>query len=138
MINEERVYLMTQLSQYEKEQEKLISISRYSRRDYIGIALIGNFFLITIAYALLLALVVAANLAYVIKNLYDFNYMAVGALILIGYILLLSIYSGIVYIYRSMKYKKAQNSVHRYTEGLQALVNLYKKEEMIKNSEEEM
>lgn len=137
MINEKKIYLMAQLSQYEKEQEKMIAISRYSRRDYIGIALIGNFFLITFAYILLLALIVAANLAYVIKNIYNFHYMAVGALVLIGYILLLGVYSGIVYIYRSIKYKRAQRSVYRYTQGLQQLINIYKKEEGGKTAEKE-
>ena len=58
MINEEKVKIMNRLAMYEKRGgKKYLPVSRYYRSDYIGLALIKNFFLVTIGYALVLAAV---------------------------------------------------------------------------------
>ena len=52
MINEEKVKIMNRLAMYEKRGgKKYLPVSRYYRSDYIGLALIKNFFLVTIGYA---------------------------------------------------------------------------------------
>ena len=46
MINEEKVKIMNRLAMYEKRGgKKYLPVSRYYRSDYIGLALIKNFFL---------------------------------------------------------------------------------------------
>ena len=56
MVNEEKVKVMNRLAMYEHgEGRKYLPVSRYYRSDYIGLALIKNFFLVTIGYVLLLA-----------------------------------------------------------------------------------
>ena len=51
MLNKEKVRLMTKLARYEqKEEKRYLKISKYYRSDYIGIALLKNFFASTIAY----------------------------------------------------------------------------------------
>lgn len=58
MLNKEKVRLMTKLARYEqKEEKRYLKISKYYRSDYIGIALLKNFFASTIAYILILILV---------------------------------------------------------------------------------
>ena len=45
MINEEKVKIMTKLAMYEQGRaENIFPVSRYYRSDYIGLALIKNFF----------------------------------------------------------------------------------------------
>lgn len=45
MINEEKVKIMTKLAMYEQgEGKKYLPISKFYRSDYIGQALIKNFF----------------------------------------------------------------------------------------------
>lgn len=45
MLNKEKVRLMTKLARYEqKEEKRYLKISKYYRSDYIGIALLKNFF----------------------------------------------------------------------------------------------
>ena len=47
MLNEEKVKIMTELAMYEEgEGKKYLPVSRYYRSDYIGLALIKNFFLV--------------------------------------------------------------------------------------------
>ena len=58
MINEEKVKIMTKLAMYEQGRgRKHLPVSRYYRSDYIGLALIKNFFLVTIGYVLIVAAV---------------------------------------------------------------------------------
>ena len=53
MVNEEKVKIMNRLAMYEHgEGRKYLPVSRYYRSDYIGLALIRNFFLVTIGYIL--------------------------------------------------------------------------------------
>ena len=56
MLNEEKIKIMNKLAMYEQgEGKKYLPVSRYYRSDYIGLALIKNFFLVTIGYCLILA-----------------------------------------------------------------------------------
>ena len=53
MLNEEKVKMMNRLAMYEQgEGKKYLPVSKYYRTDYIGLALIKNFFLVTIGYGL--------------------------------------------------------------------------------------
>ena len=46
MVNEEKVKIMNRLAMYEHgEGRKYLPVSRFYRSDYIGLALIKNFFL---------------------------------------------------------------------------------------------
>ena len=56
MINEEKVKIMNRLAMYEKVEgrRKYLPVSKYYRSDYVGLALIKNFFLVTIGYGLII------------------------------------------------------------------------------------
>ena len=46
MLNEEKIKIMNKLAMYEQgEGKKYLPVSKYYRSDYIGLALIKNFFL---------------------------------------------------------------------------------------------
>ena len=45
MLNEEKIKIMNRLAMYEQgEGKKYLPVSRYYRSDYIGLAMIKNFF----------------------------------------------------------------------------------------------
>ena len=55
MLDVQKIKKMHKLAVYESgDGKKHLAISNYYRSDYIGLALIKNFFLTTIAYGLLL------------------------------------------------------------------------------------
>ena len=55
MLNEEKVRSMNRLALYEQTQgRRYLPVSKYYRSDYIGLALIKNFFLVTIGYILVI------------------------------------------------------------------------------------
>lgn len=130
MINEEKVKVMTKLAMYEQgEGRKYLPVSKYYRSDYIGLALIKNFFLVTIGYALVLAGVAAYFSEYLMNNIHKMNLISLGVYILAGYLILLVAYSVLTYIQYSVKYYRAKKSVKGYFEQLTNLNKIYGREE---------
>ena len=87
MINEEKVKIMDRLAVYEKQEgRKYLPVSKYYRSDYIGLALIKNFFLVTIGYGLILAVIAAYNLEYLLDNVHKMDLISLGVVVLGGYI----------------------------------------------------
>lgn len=130
MINEEKVKIMTQIAMYEQGKgKKYLPISKYYRSDYIGLALIKNFFLVTIGYALVLAAVGVYYGEYLMGNIHKMNLVSIGIYILVGYVIALVGYSILTYIQYSVKYYKAKKSVREYYGQLTKLNKIYAREE---------
>ena len=130
MINEEKVKIMTDLAMYEHgEGKKYLPVSKYYRSDYVGLALIKNFFLVTLGYGLIL---VAAGLyfsEFLLNNIHKMNLILSGTYLLGGYIIFLALYTLITYIQYSVKYYKAKKSVKKYYEELTSLSRMYGRDE---------
>lgn len=130
MVNEEKVRIMTKLAAYEKgEGKNYLPISKYYRTDYIGLALIKNFFLISIAYVTLAGLVALYFLEELLENIHKMNLVKLGVKVIIGYVLLLAAYSVIVYVVQTVKYSRAKKSIKNYYMQLGRLTKIYAKEE---------
>ncbi len=130
MVNEEKVRIMTKLAAYEKgEGKKYLPISKYYRTDYIGLALIKNFFLISIAYVALAGLIALYFLEELLENIHKMNLVRLGVKVIIGYIILLVAYSVVVYIVQTVKYSRAKKSIKNYYMQLGRLTKIYAKEE---------
>ena len=107
MINEEKVKIMDQLAVYEKQEgRKYLPVSKYYRSDYIGLALIKNFFLVTIGYGLILAVIAAYNLEYLLDNVHKMDLISLGVVVLGGYIGILVLYSVLTYIQHHQYFQK--------------------------------
>ena len=130
MINEEKVKIMTRLAMYEQgEGRKYLPISKYFRSDYIGLALIKNFFLVTIGYAMILAGLGAYFGEYLLDNIHKMDLMALGFYVIAGYAALLVLYTILTYIQYSVKYYRAKKSVKGYYEELTRPDKIYAREE---------
>ena len=106
MINEEKIKVMTKIAMYEQgEGRKYLPISKYYRSDYIGLALIKNFFLVTLGYLLMIAAVAVYFGEYLMDNIHKMNLVAVGIYIIAGYVAVLIFYSVLTYIQYSVKYR---------------------------------
>lgn len=126
MLNEEKVRIMTKLASYEQsEGRKYLPISKYYRSDYIGVALIKNFFLVTIAYILILAIAGGYFAEELLDSIHKMNLIAIGAGLIIGYLILLIIYSLLIYVLYSVRYSKAKKSVKKYYIQLGKIAEMY-------------
>ena len=130
MLNEEKIKIMNKLAMYEQgEGKKYLPVSRYYRSDYIGLALIKNFFLVTIGYCLILAGIAAYFGEYLVDNIHKRDLVAVGRNAVIGYVVVLVVFSVATYIQYSVKYHKAKKSVKEYYQELTQLNKIYSREE---------
>ena len=130
MLNEEKIKIMNKLDMYEQgEGKKYLPVSRYYRSDYIGLALIKNFFLVTIGYCLILAGIAAYFGEYLVDNIHKMDLVAVGRNAVIGYVVVLVVFSVATYIQYSVKYHKAKKSVKEYYQELTQLNKIYSREE---------
>ena len=130
MLNEEKIKIMNKLALYEQgEGKKYLPVSRYYRSDYIGLALIKNFFLVTIGYCLILAGIAAYFGEYLVDNIHKMDLVAVGRNAVIGYVVVLVVFSVATYIQYSVKYHKAKKSVKEYYQELTQLNKIYSREE---------
>ena len=111
------------------EGKKYLPVSRYYRSDYIGLALIKNFFLVTIGYCLILAGIAAYFGEYLVDNIHKMDLVAVGRNAVIGYVVVLVVFSVATYIQYSVKYHKAKKSVKEYYQELTQLNKIYSLEE---------
>lgn len=129
MLNRKRVQLMTKLARYEKgEGGKNIRISRYYRSDYIGIALLKNFFAVTAAYFILAGVVLVSRIDTLME---DFNERKLQIFVMEAvacYLIMLAVYSGITYTVASVRYARAKKSIAAYEGALGRLEKIYERE----------
>ena len=130
MINEEKVKIMTKIAMYEQGKgRKYLPVSKYYRSDYIGLALIKNFFLVTIGYIMAVAAVAVYFGEYLMENLHKMDLVSMGIYMIVGYVAALVGYSILTYIQYSVKYYKAKKSVKEYYIQLTELSKIYTREE---------
>lgn len=131
MLNEDRIRIMTKLAKYQEGPEsKNIEIYKYQKGDYIGLSLIKNFFLTSIGYLFLVGFVAAYFLEDFIDQIQNINVAILAAEVIIGYVVVLVVYTAITYIICSLRYEKAKTSVHEYYIELGRLERAYKSEKM--------
>ena len=130
MINEEKVKIMTKLAMYEQGKgKKYLPVSKYYRSDYIGLALIKNFFLVTIGYCFIIAAVAVYFGEYLLENIHKLGLVLAGIYIIVGYLIVLVAYSILTYIKYSVQYYRAKKSVREYYSWLTELNKIYAREE---------
>ena len=99
MLDVQKIKKMHKLAVYESgEGKQHLAISNYYRSDYIGLALIKNFFLTTIAYGLLLLGWAGYRSDYLMNNLHRMNLPLLVVAVFGGYIVLLVGKRGVSYI----------------------------------------
>lgn len=115
MLNEEKIRWMTKASIYEKRQGRIdLGRNEYFMGDYVRLHLLKNGISLTIAYILLAGLYVV----YKIEEIFDMAAnMQLGLLLkemLLLYIILLVIYTGIGIVYYSWQYQSSHKQVKKY------------------------
>ena len=84
MLNQEKIKIMTKLAAYEKgEGKKYLPVSKYYRTDYIGLALIKNYFLVSIGYVALLGMIAVYFLEELLDNIHKMDLIGLGVKVII-------------------------------------------------------
>ena len=133
-MDEERIRLMTRLAMFEEDEEtgRDLEIVKYHKRDYIGAGIVGNIFLITIAYVVMLALYMIMHITEYTENMAGISIKSLLLYVLLIYGVILALYSILVFVIRSIRYDRAQERTEAHYEDLCALEEMYSEEERAK------
>ena len=135
MVDKDKLCRMIALARFEqKNEDKAFRINNSYQQDYTASALIRNFLLITIAYALLLAVIGMFRLEELLSNLNNLNFTPLIMALVIGYLLLLGVYSVITYVLARVRYLRAQNGIRQYRQGLEELRKIYRAEDSLRRT----
>lgn len=139
MVDKDKLYRMIALARFEKKNEdKALRINKNYEQDYTSYALIRNFFLTTIAFVLLLVVFVMYNMDFWLSNLNNLNFQPLLIALILGYLIMLGIYSVIAFTLARLRYTRAANSVREYTRELDRLGRIYREEDkLIKSFDED-
>lgn len=130
MVSTKRLSRMIKLERLtDPHKSKLLHIAKYSRGDFIALTMIRRFFMMTLAYALLMGLAAVSALDFIMENFNRFNFRTLIAEIVIGYIIFMGIYMGITYLACSVRYTRARRVRKEYEEQLRKIARDYEKEE---------
>ena len=136
MINEEKVILMTRASLYEeKQKKKALKISKYFRHDYISLQLLTGWFFMTISFVLCMALWAGCHMEYLLNNMHKMDLKSFGLTVLVLYVLVVAVYSCLLYGICSYRYSQARRSVGSYAQTLKKISDIYEKEELSAGAE---
>lgn len=123
---------MTKLAAYEDGVgKKNIPQSKYYRSDYISLKMINTAILVTVAYIMVLAMIVFVNVEKMMTQIANMDFVKLGKIVLISYVIIFVVYMLVAYIVYSIKFKRVRNSLNEYNGNLKKLYAIYKEEEKL-------
>ena len=139
MVNQDKLYRMISLARFEKKNEdKALRINKTYEQDFVSYAMIRNFFLTTIAFALALVVFVMYNMDFWLSNLNNLNFQPLLIALILGYLIMLGVYSVIAFTIARLRYTRAANGVRKYAHELDKLGRIYREEDkMLKSVRED-
>ena len=137
MLNADRVILMTRLASYENgEGKKNVAIGKYFRSDYIRMQTIKSIIYATIAFVVLVALIVLMDLEAFMGDIYQMDLIGYAKSILYWYIAFVGSYGVISFVVYSVRYRKARKQLKLYFNHLKKLSEMYENRELKGKSNE--
>ena len=119
MLNEEKIRLMTRLSVYEQgEGKEDIRLSKYYRSDYIRYQILKTVLCGTIAFLIIIGLVILYHTEFLIQNALVLDYKSIATYALTVYGLVLVIYILFTILLSSIRFRRSRKRLGVYYRGL--------------------
>lgn len=129
MLNNDKIRLMTKLSLYEsKNESKELKAGKYYRSDYISLGLLNSAIVATLAFFIVLALVIFVNIEELLQVITTLDFLEIGKVLVSTYLIYLLGYLCIVYVVYRVQYEKMSKGIKTYDAMLKELYLIYKKE----------
>ncbi len=129
MVNKRKIRLMARTAMYEKhEGSGDIPKAKYYKSDYVGLHMWTSAISVTIAYLLIIGLIVAVNFEYVINNLTSMNYTVLAVILIMAYIAVMTVMLLISYFIYSYRYNEAENGIKIYQNRLHKIFMMNKQD----------
>ncbi len=129
MVNNRKVRLMAQINMYEEnEGREDVKLAKYFRSDYIRLQLLKTFVSVTVGYLLVVAMYLASQLDYLIKEAVNLDYVGMAMTALGYYVVILTVYIGGTIIYCLLHYNASRNKLAKYFKMLRRMRSFYEEE----------
>lgn len=129
MVNKRKVRLMARTAMYEKHDGATdLPKASYYKTDYVALQMWCTAIAVTVAYVLIIALVIACNFEYIINNLTKLNYMVIGVILGMGYIAMITLFLLVAYFLYSYRYIEAENGIKIYQSRLHKIFLMNKED----------
>ncbi len=130
MLNEEKVKHMTKAAAYENGPEKKnIGINNYFQTDYLALQMVKSGVAYTLAFAILVIMWASGRIEELMLMISRADYFSgIVKTLVITYAAGLAVYEIAVYIYYTMKYKTAKQSVKHFHSHLNQIHRFYEQE----------
>lgn len=130
MLNNRKVRLMTQLAMYEKGEGKTdFKLSKFYKSDYARFNVLKTAVTVTIAYIVIVGLVLLYRLQYILDNILTVDYKSLGWTILGIYIGVMSLYIIATFLGYSLYYSYSRKKLGKYFRMLRKLKDMYNEED---------
>ena len=135
-MDEKRLSRMIHLAMYEQyDGQEDLQISRHFRGFYIAVGLLKNVVLMTIAYVILLGIYVVYNFQTLAVDFSVLNLQPLMISIFVLYLVVIGVFSVLVFVIRRLRYEKAARRIHQYHKKLNELSEFYELEDLIHGKE---
>lgn len=126
MLNENKIKMMTKMAIYEKnEGRKMLKTARYFKSDYIAFGVLKTLITTSIAYIIMLVMYVLYNMENIIRDINKIDYTEVGTRLILGYVVMLIIFSSVAFIVYGKQYDNSRKGLKRYFSRLNKLERFY-------------
>ena len=133
----ERIIKMTKLAMFEQyDGRRDLEICRFFRRDFVGLGLLVNWILISVAYVIGLLAVAVVNMDFLTAHMSEMDIPATIFAVVFIYIIILALYSVIIFTIRRLRYAKAKRNVDKFYDGLSELQDVYRFEDITRGRSE--
>ena len=129
MLDKERIKLMTKLAVFEQQEDaKVFRVNSYMKNDYVTLHVIYTLFTTSLAFLLMVAVIVASKYNYVLANLNNSNFIKLAGLFIVAWFILVLVFGVIAYAFYTVRYKKCKTKINRYIRYLKKLDQMYEKD----------
>lgn len=126
LLNENKVKMMTKMAIYEKnEGRKSLKTAKYYKTDFIAFGVLKNIITTTIAYVIIIVMIVMCNLESMLAQANDLDYLAIGKQMCVGYIVMLLVFSVIAGLVSAHRYDLYKKGLKKYSSRLNKLERFY-------------
>ncbi len=126
MIDTERVRIMTQLASYEKREEKRAqNTGNFFRGDYIGWELLKSFICGTLAFMIVVGILLFSDFETLLQDIYQIDLLEHGKRVLKIYCIYMGVFLAGTYVASAYRFSKARKSLRTYFKGLKKLGKMY-------------
>ncbi len=128
MVDENKVRIMTEIARDEQQIGKeIMDGGTYYKKDYIAAHTMRIIWSFSLAYILFGILIFLYNIEEILLNFVGIDYLKIGIILLITYMMILVLCFLVSKIYYTEKYKRDREIVREYTANLKLLKEYYDK-----------